>query len=1138
MSDSQFSLLGTRRFLPLFLTQALGALNDNVFKNALGVLIIFQIAERDGLNGTLLITLAAGIFILPFFLFSALAGEMADKFSKPRMIRWIKLAEILIMGFGAYSLHMGDVTTMMVVLFFMGAQSSFFGPSKYSILPELLSPRELIGGNALVEAGTFIAILAGTIMGALLILDENGPFIVACTVVGLATLGWVASFAIPARDAANPDLPLTGNFLASSLKVLGQAKQDRAIFLSILGISWFWLLGAIFIAQFPAIAKEIVGGDEMVVTTFLTIFSVGIAVGSLICNRILKGEVSARYVPIGAIGMTLFLFDFFFVLNGVDQAPETLGGFVQFFQDGLNWRILADLAGIAVFGGLFIVPLYAILQHKSAGAERARMISANNIMNALFIVAGTAAASGILAADFSIAHIFLVLGVGSVIVTFYVIGLLPDVVIKSILKAMLGLIYRVEVKGMENYKAAGKRAIVIVNHVSFLDAVLLATYLPVKPMFAVNTHIAEAWWVKPFLGLVDAFPMDPTNPMATKSLIREMQQDRHCVIFPEGRITVTGTLMKVYEGPGMVAEKADAMIVPVRIDGAQYTLFSRLKGKLRRRWFPKISISILPPQRFDIPEEVQGRQRRQAAGNKLYDVMSKMLFETANSERTLFEAILDARTIHGGACKIGEDMERKPVTYNDLVLRAMILGRILDRRTKPGENIGVMLPNSVATLSTFVAMQATGRVPAMFNFASGASNMKAGIKAAAINLVVTSRRFVEMAELQSVVDALSNETAILYLEDLRDEVGLGAKLLGLVQRPFARILYANRKIQSHDPAVILFTSGSEGVPKGVVLSHANLLANWAQLSSRIDFNPTDTVFNALPMFHSFGLTGGTLLPVLSGIRTFLYPSPLHYRIVPPMVYDTNATILFGTDTFLSGYARVSHPYDFYSVRYVFAGAEKVKDETRRTWSEKFGLRILEGYGATETAPVIAVNTPMHYKAGTVGRILPSLDHRLEAVPGIDTGGRLIVSGPNVMLGYLRVENPGVLERTEDQTYDTGDIVSIDEDGFVSIEGRAKRFAKLAGEMVSLTAVEKWLADAWPSNNHAVVAVPDQRKGEQMVLVTDKADAERTALLDYARANGITELMIPKEIRVVSELPVLGTGKTDYVSLNEMVLADV
>jgi acyl-[acyl-carrier-protein]-phospholipid O-acyltransferase/long-chain-fatty-acid--[acyl-carrier-protein] ligase len=333
--------------------------------------------------------------------------------------------------------------------------------------------------------------------------------------------------------------------------------------------------------------------------------------------------------------------------------------------------------------------------------------------------------------------------------------------------------------------------------------------------------------------------------------------------------------------------------------------------------------------------------------------------------------------------------------------------------------------------------------------------------------------------------------------------------------------------------VVLFTSGSEGTPKGVVLSHRNLLSNRHQLGCVIDFTPKDIVFNALPVFHSFGLTGGLLLPLLAGVRVFLYPSPLHYRTVPELAYGINATILFGTDTFLAGYARVADSYDFYSMRYVFAGAERVKAETRRVWFEKFGIRILEGYGTTETAPALAVNTPMHFRAGSVGRLLPGIVHRIEVVNGIEGGGRLFVKGPNVMVGYLRAENPGVIEAPDGGWYDTGDIVQIDADGFVTIKGRAKRFAKVAGEMVPLGAVEEFVSRVWPSGMHAVVTVPDARRGEQLVLITDQADASRPALASSARDAGMPDIFVPRSILRVPKVPILGTGKIDYVSAGKL-----
>jgi acyl-[acyl-carrier-protein]-phospholipid O-acyltransferase/long-chain-fatty-acid--[acyl-carrier-protein] ligase len=609
------------------------------------------------------------------------------------------------------------------------------------------------------------------------------------------------------------------------------------------------------------------------------------------------------------------------------------------------------------------------------------------------------------------------------------------------------------------------------------------------------------------------------------------------VIFPEGRITVTGALMKVFDGPGMVADKADAPIIPVRLDGPQYTPASYMGDKVRTRWFPKITLTVLPPRRFSIGGEMNARERRAVAGRRLYDEMSRMMFDTTDTGRTLFAAMCEARHIHGGKRPVVEDATREPIGYDRLLLAASLVGKKLTEGTLPGEAVGLLLPNTTGVVVAFFALQAQGRVPAMLNFTAGLASLRSACTTAKINTILTSRAFIRQAKLDETVARLESDGLdVLCLEDVGAAIGGGARLWAALTRACIAGRHRALRISPDAPAVILFTSGSEGMPKGVVLTHRNLLSNCAQLAARVDFNASDVVLNALPVFHSFGLTGGTLLPLLNGIRTVLYPSPLHYRIVPALAYDCNATILFGTDTFLSGYARMAHGYDFYSVRYIFAGAERVREETRRVYAEKFGLRILEGYGATEAGPVIAVNTPMHYKAGTVGRLLPAIEARLEDVPGITEGGRLFIRGPNVMAGYYLASDPGRLQPPEGGWHDTGDIVTLDDAGFCTIRGRARRFAKIGGEMVSLPAVEGYAASVWPGAGHAVVTRPDAKKGEQLVLFTTAQGADAGKLQAWARANGVTELMVPRDIRVLSSLPVLGTGKIDYVTLGEQARA--
>jgi acyl-[acyl-carrier-protein]-phospholipid O-acyltransferase/long-chain-fatty-acid--[acyl-carrier-protein] ligase len=606
------------------------------------------------------------------------------------------------------------------------------------------------------------------------------------------------------------------------------------------------------------------------------------------------------------------------------------------------------------------------------------------------------------------------------------------------------------------------------------------------------------------------------------------------VIFPEGRLTQTGSLMKIYEGPGVVADHTQAPIIPIRIDGGQFSRFSRLKGKARLRWFPKLRLTVLPPVRLVIPDTARGRMRRRLAGHQLYDIMSDMMFRTSAGERTLFQALIDAARLHGAGTAIVRDVER-PLSYRQLIAGALVLGRQLAQRSQPGEAVGVLLPNAVGAAVTFFALQAYARTAVVLNFSAGEAAVTSACRTAEVRLVLTSRRFIARARLEPLAAALAQMVTLVYLEDVRAGIGLATRLLGLLHAVF--IHYRTHPGAPDDRAVVLFTSGTEGAPKGVVLSHRNILANCRQIAARVDFVPSDLVFNALPIFHSFGLTAGMILPMVSGVPTFLYPSPLHYRIVPEMVYATNATIVFGTDTFLAGYARVAHAYDFYSVRYIFAGAEKLKPETRRVWMEKFGIRILEGYGTTEAAPVVSVNTPLYVRPGTVGRLLPGIETRLQPVDGIEEGGVLHIKGPNIMLGYLRAEVPGRLQPPPGGWYDTGDVVSIDGDGFVRIVDRVKRFAKVGGEMVSLAQAEQLAQSVWPDDRHAVVAIPDAAKGEQLVLATTARDPARPPMLAEAKRTGIAELAVPRRMVTLAELPALPSGKTDYLAIRRLVLVE-
>jgi acyl-[acyl-carrier-protein]-phospholipid O-acyltransferase/long-chain-fatty-acid--[acyl-carrier-protein] ligase len=1121
------SLMTTRRFAPLFWCQFFSALNDNFVKTALGILILYQIG---GTHGPALVTLATAIFIAPFFFLSALGGELADKNDKAYVAERVKLAEIGVAGVAAMGFLLNSVPLLFVALALFGVIGALFGPVKYGILPDHLKTDELASANALVEGATFLAILSGTIAGGALVAGSGNRWTIAALIMTMAVACWVTARLIPPTGAGSPELPITRNPLTSTWTLLGELRTDTRLWIGAHIVSWFWLVGAIALSLLPTLIKDRLGGAEGVVTMALAVFTVGIALGSFGAARASHGRPNLALVPLGAFLMAIFSAVLAFVAWGASWGGGQAGPW-DVLASASGLPLVVGLLGLAFAGGLFIVPSFAAVQAWAPAERRARVVAGVNVLSAAYMAGGSLVAAVLQGMGAGVGLLFMLLALGNLVVTGLVLRAWGRDGVQDVARFLFKFLLRLEVKGLENLPAEGQRVVIAPNHVSLLDGPLMHAVLPGHAAFAVDSGIATGWWAKPFLNLIRTYTLDPTRPIAARGLVNTLKSGQTIVIFPEGRITVTGGLMKVYDGTAMIAEKADAWIVPVRIDGPERSPLGYLRAtQIKKTLFPKTTATILKPRKIEVPSDLKGKVRRQVAGAKLQDIMIDSAVETAHIDQTLFEALVEAAQQKAAHTIAIEDPLGGRLSYRKLILGAQVLGHRLEREAPLGEAVGVLLPNSAGVAVTFFALQTIGRVPAMLNFTAGAANLLAACTAARVGVVLTSRAFIEKARLQPVVDKLGERVRILYLEDVREKITFGDKLRGILQGSKPQEVRG-----PNNPAVILFTSGSEGLPKGVVLSHRNILANCAQCLTQFAADGEDKVFNVLPVFHSFGLTGGLMMPLVGGIPVYLYPSPLHYRIVPELVYGSNATILFGTDTFLNGYARTAHPYDFHKVRLIVAGAEAVKDRTRQVYSEKFGVRILEGYGVTETAPVLAINTPHANRVGTVGRLSPLMDARLEPVPGIDEGGRLLVRGPNVMLGYYRAEAPGVLEAPPDGWHDTGDIVTIDADGFIRIKGRAKRFAKIAGEMVSLAAVEVMAAEVWPNALSVVVSIRDARKGERLVLLTQEKAATRDALLRHAKLKGAPELSVPADIMIVDAVPLLGSGKPDYVAAKELVL---
>jgi acyl-[acyl-carrier-protein]-phospholipid O-acyltransferase/long-chain-fatty-acid--[acyl-carrier-protein] ligase len=529
----------------------------------------------------------------------------------------------------------------------------------------------------------------------------------------------------------------------------------------------------------------------------------------------------------------------------------------------------------------------------------------------------------------------------------------------------------------------------------------------------------------------------------------------------------------------------------------------------------------------DRVEAAELREQEAAKKARMEDVKRSRRRIYSRSRTTLISKVLEAKSKVGSDAIAFIEPEGREISYRDVVRGAFALGNAFSKFTKRGENVGVLLPTSAGGILTILGLHIDGRVAAMLNFTAGEKALTSAIETAEISHIITSSKFIEVGGYEHLVDTLSSKVQIHILEEIKENLGGIDKLRAAVGEKLP--LLARRSLKPDSPAVILFTSGTEGAPKGVVLTHANLVANVEQIRNHVQLEPGDIFFNPLPIFHSYGLTGGSLFPLIDGKPQVPYPSPLHVKIIPEVIKRSKATILFATDTFLSRYLRQAKDGALESLRYSVCGAEKVRDETRNLARRKFGFSVLEGYGATEASPVIAVNQPGDIRPGTVGKVLPGIETRLDPVEGLKDGGRLFVRGPNIMAGYLDPETKTIIP-PNDGWHDTGDVVTIDGGGYVAIRGRIKRFAKISGEMVSLAVVENCASVVWPDAVHAAIIMPDDKKGEQIILLTEEENPNRSELLSWAQTHGVPELAVPKRVYHVEDIPVLGTGKVDYVTL--------
>ncbi len=1133
--------LMTKKFLPLLSAHLFSAVSDSFMR----MLFLFMATYQLTKSGTGFVVSGIILYALAFFVGSTVAGQVADKFSKKRFLLLFQLATFGAMVFVLGSVSLDSVFFLWMVMIGLGFIGACIRVADDALTPALVPEKSLLKANALMKFTSLIGTGCAAFLMMLILKEMVSISIVSLCVTVIALGGVLATLLLPAQAAVAPETKVTKNPIHVFDDISANLKFKFDEWAYLIGIAWFWVLMSLTGMLSAEYGQEVLQARwSTMVFLAVILYPLGYIIGALVCVRCARKNLGSQAVWVGVL-MSLALFIFAFVSRSVDklETGKALTIFQLLTTNVQYWFIMADVVFLGFLSALYVLPFFTLLQMKTPAERMGRVFAFSGLLNSVLMACAFLVVLAMRLIFFDLVDVVVLFAIINIFVSLYFVRLLPWEERRKFFKKVFSLLYRAEIKGLENLPKAGERCLIVTNHTNFMDVLLISAFMPRPIVFSISNRLIDRTLMKFMTNLVDVRALDPVSPFAVKTMVEELRQDKMCMIFNAGLVEGGHTRLKMYEGAAMMALKGNAPIVPIRIDGASHTFFSRITGK--RTWFkafPKITLTVLPSVKFEFPESIPNREQRMRSSSKLYDIISNMLFDSFECHRTIFEAITDAMKLRGHFFKIVEDTARKPMSYASLFLKSIILGRLIQKAVPDENRVGLMMPTSAACALAFVGLQSQGKVPAMINFTAGPKAVVAGCKTVGLKTIVTAHKVVQLAKLDTLVTEIEKAgVKLLYLEDLKPTLTLGDKLIGMYGALFPKSLYhrmhKQNPIRPTDTAVVLFTSGSEGMPKAVLLSHYNLIANDYQVMSRFDFYPNDVFLNCLPLFHSFGLGAGTIAPLIFGLKTFLYPTPLHYRIIPEIAASIRATIFFSTDTFLSAYARCANPYDFNSLRIVAGGAEKIKEDTRTIWQDKFGVRLFEGYGATECSPFISVNTFLHQKKDSVGRLFAGIQYQLKPVEGITEGGELWVKGPNVMQGYMRYDNPQVLDPPKDGWYNTGDIVSVDEEGFISIKGRSKRFAKIGGEMVSLLAVEQVIAKKWPDFIIGAVSIPDVKKGEQIILVTTCKDITKEALIGVFKQAGMTELGLPTKVIVTDVPPLLGTGKFDYVKAKELALAE-
>jgi acyl-[acyl-carrier-protein]-phospholipid O-acyltransferase / long-chain-fatty-acid--[acyl-carrier-protein] ligase len=1114
---------GEPRFAAFLAAQALGAFNDNAFKTFIALLAVSLAPER----APALIAVAGGLFVLPFLLFSTLAGDAADRWPKSRLLVIFKAAEPLLLLLAVPALAADSVPALLVLLFLMGAHSAFFGPIKFAILPELVSDADLSAANGLVQMTSFGAIVLGTAAAADMVSRfRDRPALAAAALVAVGLAGFLASLAVPATPAARPDRPLKLDVVSRTAANIRDLAKLPEVNLATYASAFFWFVGALFQMNLIVYGTRLMGIDESTIGNFQVILAVGIGLGSYVAGRMSRGRVEQGLVPLGGIGLVVFSLD--------------LG-----FAYGSPHRVMFDLFMTGLSGGFFAVPLAAYIQQRSPADERGRVIATGNFLSFAAILVASASLWA-LDAKFHLnpAQVFLVAAAMSAVVAFELLRRLPDFFLRLLLYPIANVLYTIRSIGQENVPLEGP-VLLVSNHVSYIDAVLitmanrrLVRFLMLRQFY----ELPVAHWIFKAMGCIPVSSSD-----GPKELVRSFQRAREYMlsgeavcIFAEGGITRHGQMQKFKKGFERMVDGVEVPIVPVHLDEVWGSVFSFSGGKALFKWPKSIPYRVTVSFGKPLPPTATAFEVRQAIlelaatafEHRLADSLPLPLRFAQQQKRCLLRAGVADSTgtkLNGLATLVG----------------AHLLGVELEKRVDGLERVGILLPPSAAAALSNFGLSLRGKVPINLNYTASKEIVDACLAKAEVLAVVTSRK---------VVEKLGWRPAgrLIFLEDVAPSIGPIRKALtaaAFAAAPFAlleRTAFRKARGPLDRVATIMFTSGSTGMPKGVMLTHANVLSNIEAIAQVIPLGPSDRILGVLPFFHVFGFTGTLWLPACLGMGSVYHYTPLEPRVVGQLAEKFKATFLLGTPTFLMAWMRRVEPEKFKSLRYIVVGAEKLREEVAKACEEKYGLFPLEGYGATELSPVASINIPnidwpgnkqIGTKPGTVGMALPGVfmkvvDPDTNKELGPEQPGLILVKGPNVMKGYLGDEaNTNAVIR--DGYYVTGDIGKIDEDGFVTLTDRLSRFSKVGGEMVPHIKVEESLHEALAllDQTFVVAAVPDDKRGERLVVLY-KGDMDVDALLKKVSETGLPNLWIPDKssFHKVEAFPLLGSGKVDLQGL--------